>query len=123
MGHSRAFSSWRASLFAGISRAQGYLDKHMIVCYTFICVEEAVMDKRNLTLSLPYDLVKKAKEMAVREGRSLNDYAREALEEKIGRSSGYAKAMERQLRYLEKGLKLGTEGRKPAKRDDIHERR
>jgi hypothetical protein len=84
---------------------------------------EAVMDKRNLTLSLPYDLVKKAKEMAVREGRSLNDYAREALEEKIGRSSGYAKAMERQLRYLEKGLKLGTEGRKPAKRDDIHERR
>jgi predicted transcriptional regulator len=81
------------------------------------------MDKRNLTLSLPYDLVKKAKEMAVREERSLNDYAREALEEKIGRSSGYAKAMERQLRYLEKGLKLGTEGRKPAERDDIHERR
>jgi len=80
------------------------------------------MEKRNLTLSLPYPLVRKAKEMAVREDRSLNDYVREAIEEKNARSSGYAKARERQLALLGKGLTLGTEGGKPATRDGLHGR-
>lgn len=80
------------------------------------------MEKRNLTLALPNPLVRKAKEMAVREDRSLNDYVREAIEEKVSRSSGFAKARERQVSYLEKGLELGTRGRKPASRDDLHER-
>jgi hypothetical protein len=79
--------------------------------------------KRNLTLSLPYPLVRKAKEMAVREDRSLNDYVREAIEEKNHRSSGYAKARDRQLALLGKGLVLGTKGRKPAPRDDLHGRK
>jgi hypothetical protein len=80
------------------------------------------MNKRNLTLALPYPLVRKAKEMAVREDRSLNDYVREAIEERIDRTSGYAKAKKRQLASLESGLGLGTKGRKPSKRDDLHER-
>jgi len=81
------------------------------------------MNKRNLTVSLSYPLVRKAKEMAVREDRSLNKYVREAIEEKIDRSSGYAKAKKRQLASLERGLGLGTKGRKPAARDDLHERK
>jgi predicted transcriptional regulator len=81
------------------------------------------MNKRNLTLSLPYPLVRKAKELAVREDRSLNDYVREAIEEKIDRSSGYAEAKKRQLASLERGLALGTEGRRPAARDELHERK
>lgn len=88
-----------------------------------MCNKEAPLEKRNLTLALPYSLVRKAKEMAVREDRSLNDYVREAVEEKIDRSSGYAKARERQLARLEKGRDLGTKGRKPASRADLHERR
>jgi hypothetical protein len=80
------------------------------------------MKKRNLTVSLPYPLVHKAKEMAVREDRSLNDYVRRAIEEKIDRSSGYTKARERQLARLERGLALGTKGRSPAARYDLHER-
>lgn len=80
------------------------------------------MDKRNLTLSLPYPLVRRAKEMAVREDRSLNDYVRQAIEEKVERSSGYAKARERQRTRLRRGLDLGTKGRRPASRDDLHER-
>ncbi len=78
--------------------------------------------KRNLTLSLPYPLVAKAKEMAVREERSLNDYVRLAIEEKIVRSSGFAEARERQLRRLKEGAKLGTKGRQPADREGLHER-
>ncbi len=80
------------------------------------------MNKRNLTISLPYPLVRKAKEMAVREDRSLNDYVREAIEEKNKRSTGYVKARERQLALLGKGLAFGTKGRKPAGRDDLHGR-
>jgi predicted transcriptional regulator len=80
------------------------------------------LEKRNLTLSLPYALVRKAKELAVREDRSLNDYVRAAIEEKNERSSGYLKARERQLARLEKGLDLGTGGGKPAPRDNLHER-
>ena len=49
------------------------------------------MDKRNLTLSLPYPLIHKAKAMAVKEESSLNDYVRRAIEEKIVRSSGFAR--------------------------------
>jgi hypothetical protein len=79
--------------------------------------------KRNLTVSLPYPLIRKAKEMAVREGRSLNDYVRTAVAEKIERTSGYAEARERQLARLERGLDLGTRGRKPSSRDDLHGRR
>jgi hypothetical protein len=80
------------------------------------------MEKRNLTLSLPYSLVHKAKEMAVREERSLNDYVKRAIEEKIVRSSGFVKARERQLRRLEDGFRLGTKGRRPADREALHER-
>jgi len=81
------------------------------------------MEKRNLTLSLPYPLVRKAKEMAVREDRSLNDYVRKAIEEKNARSSGYAKARERQLALLDKGLELGTKGGISAARNELHGRK
>jgi len=80
------------------------------------------MEKRNLTLSLPYPLVNKAKEMAVREERSLNEYVRQAIEEKIVRSSGFTKARERQLRWLKDGFGMGTKGRRPADREALHER-
>jgi hypothetical protein len=80
------------------------------------------MEKRNLTLSLPYPLVQKAKELAVREERSLNEFVRQAIEEKIVRASGFAKARERQLRRLETGSGLGTKGRRPADREALHER-
>ncbi len=80
------------------------------------------MEKRNLTLSLPYPLIRKAKEMAIREQRTLNEYVREAISEKIERSSGFAKARERQLKYLKNGFTLGTRGKRTSTRDDLHER-
>jgi hypothetical protein len=80
------------------------------------------MEKRNLTVSLPYPLVNKAKEMAVREERSLNEYVRQAIEEKIARNSGFADARKRQLRRLKDGFGMGTKGRPPADREAIHER-
>jgi hypothetical protein len=78
--------------------------------------------KRNLTLSLPYSVVRKAKEMAVREDRTLNSYVRTAIEEKIERTAGYAAARKRQQKRLAKGLTLGTRGGRPSARDELHER-
>lgn len=80
------------------------------------------MEKRNLTLSLPYSLIGKAKEYAVKESRSLNEYVRQAIEEKIVRASGFDKARERQLRRLKKGYQMGTKGHRPAEREALHER-
>jgi len=80
------------------------------------------MEKRNLTVSLPYALIGKAKECAVKESRSLNEYVRQSIEEKIVRDSGFDKARERQLRRLKTGYKLGTKGRRPAEREALHER-
>jgi predicted DNA-binding protein len=83
---------------------------------------ESADGKRNLTLSLPYSLVRKAKEMAVREDRTLNSYVRTAIEEKIERTAGYAAARKRQQERLKKGLGLGTYGRRLGARDDLHGR-
>lgn len=80
------------------------------------------MEKRNLTVSLPYPLVHQAKQMAVKEERSLNEYVRQAIEEKIARSSGFDKARERQLVRLKAGFRLGTKGRRRADREALHER-
>jgi len=67
--------------------------------------------ERNLTVSLPKSLIKKAKLIAVRKDKSLSELIRESLEEKIRRDSDYKRAKERQSRLLKMGLDLGTEGR------------
>jgi hypothetical protein len=85
-------------------------------------LSRSTVNKRNLTLSLPYSLIHKAKEMAVREERSLNEYIRRAVEEKIVRSAGFDKARERQLARLRAGFPLGTKGARPARREALHER-
>lgn len=98
------------------------LDLHIFMCYLDRDMRERAEAKRNLTLSLPYSVVRKAKEMAVREDRTLNAYVRTAIEEKIERTAGYAAARKRQQKRLAKGLALGTRGGKPSGRDELHER-
>ncbi len=47
------------------------------------------MERQNITLSLPKALLKKAKTIAVMEGRSLSDLLKITLEEKIKHDSGF----------------------------------
>lgn len=54
---------------------------------------------------------------------SLSEFVREALEEKLGAGSKYRKAKRKQLEALAKGLDLGTGGRLPSSREELHERR
>ena len=79
--------------------------------------------RRNVTLSLSNDLLYRAKLAAVKEDRSLSEFMREALEEKMQKASGYQKAKQRQFEMFELKLDLGTKGKIRVPREDLHERK
>jgi hypothetical protein len=81
------------------------------------------MERQNITLSLPKSILKKAKVLALKEEKSLSALIKESLEEKIRKDTGYKKAMETEIRRMEEGLHLGTGGRMPCSRKELHERK
>jgi len=81
------------------------------------------MEKQNVTLSLPKDLLKKAKTIAVMKDKSLSDLLRETLEEKVRQETGYQTARKRQIALMKKGFDLGTKGKISISREELHERR
>jgi hypothetical protein len=81
------------------------------------------MERQNITLSLPKALLKKAKTVAIMEGKSLSDFLKITLEEKIKQDTGYLSAKNRQISLMEKGFNLGTEGQFYINREKLHERR
>ena len=80
------------------------------------------MERRNVTLSLPKSLLKQAKVIAASHDKSLSQFMRESLEEKVREASGYRKAKKRQMEVLRKGLKLGTKGEVTINREELHAR-
>lgn len=81
------------------------------------------MEKRNITLSLPKSLLKKAKVAAASEGKSLSELVRESLDARLREVAGYGRARKRQLDLLKRGFDLGTEGRILTTRAELHGRR
>jgi len=81
------------------------------------------MEKQNVTLSLPKDLLKKAKTLAVMKDKSLSDLLRETLEEKVRQETGHQAARKRQIALMKKGFGLGTRGKISISREELHERR
>jgi hypothetical protein len=80
------------------------------------------MERQNVTLSLPKATIKKAKALALKEEKSLSALIRESLDEKIRKDTGYKEAMEREIKLMEEGFSLGTGGRMPCSREELHER-
>lgn len=80
------------------------------------------MEKRNITLSLPRELLQKVKIQAAMENKSLSGFTAEALEERIRRISGYDEAMRKHLGILSEPSDLGTRGKLKVRRDDLHGR-
>ena len=78
--------------------------------------------RRNVTLSLPKSLLQRAKLAAVRKDKSLSEFMKDALEEKIRKDSGYKKAKERQVKLMSMRIDLGTEGSISISREELHER-
>lgn len=80
------------------------------------------MEKQNVTLSVPKELLRQAKIIAASQDKSLSQLIRDSLEEKAREAADYNKARNRQLRLLKKGFDLGTEGQVKTSRDEIHVR-
>jgi len=80
------------------------------------------MQKRNVTLSMPTELIRRAKALAVSRDKSLSELLRESLEEKVSEATGYRQAMDRQLGILKVGFDLGLRGKITWSRASVHER-
>jgi len=80
------------------------------------------MERQNVTLSLPKDVLKQAKHLAIERGTSLSGLLKSCLEELVRRESGGREAARRMKRRLRKGFPLGTRGRATWTRESLHER-
>jgi hypothetical protein len=81
------------------------------------------MLKQNVTLSLPKTLLKRAKKLAFQEEKSFNEFVKQCLEHRLSKATNFTRARDRQLRLMETGIHLGTNGRISVARDELHERR
>jgi hypothetical protein len=80
------------------------------------------MEYQNVTLSLPAEVLKEARHLAVDRGLSLSKFLASVLEEQAIRAREYRQARGRALRRMRDGLELGTNGRITWTRDELHER-
>ena len=80
------------------------------------------MDQQNVTITLPADIVREAKHLAVDEGVSLSRFVAKLVEERVRAAREFRGAREEHLRLLEKGFNLGTNGNITWSRDDLHQR-
>jgi uncharacterized protein DUF6364 len=80
------------------------------------------MKTQNVTLSLPQDLVRKARHVAGARGVSLSNLVGSCLEEVVGNEPGYEQARDRAIARMRKGLPMGVGERPGWTRDELHER-
>ena len=80
------------------------------------------MEKQNITLSLPKDLLKKAKIIAVKNSTSLSGLLSDYLARITNEEEAYQMAKARHRRLLKQGFDFGLEGEIPWKREEFHER-
>lgn len=81
------------------------------------------MEYQNITLSIPKDILKKAKHIAVEKNMSLSGLLSRHLEEIVAKDNAYNKAKNRQIELMEKGFDLISEGKAAWCREDLHERK
>ncbi len=77
--------------------------------------------KRNITLSLDGELLRKARVVAARRHTSISRMLGQELKRMVEEIEGYDSAKRRALGKLKAGFHLG--GTKPAPREELHERR
>jgi calcineurin-like phosphoesterase len=80
------------------------------------------METQNITLSIPKEVLRKAKLIAVQRQTSLSRLLTQALLEIVSNEEGYERHRRIHLALLERGIDLGTQGNISWKRDELHER-
>jgi hypothetical protein len=76
----------------------------------------------NLTLRLPKRTLAQLKQIAARRNTSVSRLLMDALEDIVRHETEYERARQRQIIMMESALDLGTYGKSPATRDELHER-
>jgi hypothetical protein len=77
---------------------------------------------QNVTLAIPKDVLRKAKNLAVQKNTSLSGLLTQALVDLVAQQNAYEQARQRNFALLQRGFDLDTQGQVPWKRDDLHER-
>jgi len=80
------------------------------------------MERQNITLALPKDLLKRVKSIAVSEDKSISQLLKETLEKRLKDETNFKSAKRRQLALLKQGFDLGAKGHITATRETLHER-
>ena len=80
------------------------------------------METRNITLTMPKDVLLKVKLLAVKRQTSVSGLLTQTIERLVQQEDAYTHARQRHLQWLEQGADLGTNGRVLAERDELHER-
>ena len=83
----------------------------------------ATKELRNVTLTLPADILRRARHLAVERGLSLSRLLAEELEQLVVKDDEYEAAQKRALARMRKGFDLGFKDQRiPWSRDELHER-
>ena len=77
---------------------------------------------QNVTLSIPKDILRKAKILAVQKNTSLSGLLTQTLAELVEHEEDFEQARRRSLEMLRSGFDLGTQGEITWKREELHER-
>ena len=80
------------------------------------------METQNVTLSIPKDILRKAKILAVQKNTSLSGLLTQTLVEMVSRAEDYEQARQRSLEMMKRGFDMGLQGTIPWKREELHER-
>jgi hypothetical protein len=80
------------------------------------------MEKQNITLSLPKELLLKVKHIAIDKNTSVSGLLTQTLKEIILRDESYRKARDRQIYMMENGFSMGVAEEKSWKREDLYDR-
>jgi hypothetical protein len=80
------------------------------------------MQYQNITLSIPKELLRKIKHIAIEKQISISALLTKTLEEIAQKEDTYEKAKKHHLSILETGFELDTCGKINWQREDLHER-
>jgi len=77
--------------------------------------------KQNVTVSLPEEIIRKARILAAQRSTSISGLLAEQIEKLVGEEDDYERAKRRALALLDKGFHMG--GKITATRESLHDRK
>jgi hypothetical protein len=80
------------------------------------------METRNITLSIPKDILSKIKLIALKRETSVSGLLTQMLIDLVRQEDLYVRSQKQELHRLEEGLDLGTNGKVNSTRESLHER-